>query len=311
MAPTKRTAADALLDQENLGNSNTRPSSTASTTTKDCDAIRHDIRAFIDSKQMKVGEFQRAIGVSSRSYNDFLNQVGPEKGSRSATYLNAMRFFANRGAESMPLADASASAANIALPAATATAAAATAKRARKETANTASRSGSGSRAAAAAAADANSKFDVSGIVLEGENEMKVPVFETCDRIRKKIRAHVKKQGVTKSGFLKDAAKAAMPGSEKKINPGSLDTFLKYDGALTGNSGIVFYAAYVFFEKLRIKEGKPKDDFRLTMEKIWPAGVDRERSSNGPFFCHVSERPYINEFGQLEIISNSRVRKFR
>lgn len=34
------------------------------------------IRALIDSGEMKVGEFQKAISVSSRSYLDFLGQSG-------------------------------------------------------------------------------------------------------------------------------------------------------------------------------------------------------------------------------------------
>lgn len=37
----------------------------------------------------------------------------------------------------------------------------------------------------------------------------------------------------------------------------------------------IFYAGYVFFEKKRIAEGKPKSKKRHEMEEIWPGGVDR------------------------------------
>lgn len=42
-----------------------------------------------------------------------------------------------------------------------------------------------------------------------------------------------------------------------------------YKGADTGNTSCVFYAAYVFFEKLRVQEGKPKSKHREEMEAIW------------------------------------------
>ncbi|RAK75015.1 uncharacterized protein BO72DRAFT_450109 [Aspergillus fijiensis CBS 313.89] len=118
------------------------------------------------------------------------------------------------------------------------------------------------------------------------------------------IRKHVAKPGVTKAGFLRDAAKATFPGGEKTINPGLLQVFLKQEGALVENTAIVFYAAYVFFEKLRIKNGEPKDDLRLTMEEIWPFGIEREKPVNGPWIVATGSQPYINEFGQLRVLRN-------
>ncbi|RAH84919.1 hypothetical protein BO86DRAFT_386490 [Aspergillus japonicus CBS 114.51] len=122
------------------------------------------------------------------------------------------------------------------------TTATATQKRARTATAATAGKGRGSGRAA-----DGNSEYDVSGIELEDEedDELEVPVFETCDRVRDMIRKHVERPGVTKAGFLRDAAKAAFPGGDKTINSGLLHVFLKQEGALVGNTGIVFYAAYV------------------------------------------------------------------
>ncbi|PYI14459.1 hypothetical protein BO99DRAFT_406659 [Aspergillus violaceofuscus CBS 115571] len=177
----------------------------------------------------------------------------------------------------------------------------ATQKRARTATAATAGKGRGSGRAA-----DGNSEYDVSGIELEVEedDELEVPVFETCDRVRDMIRKHVERPGVTKAGFLRDAAKAAFPGGDKTINSGLLHVFLKQEGALVGNTGIVFYAAYVFFDKLRIKNGEPKDDFRLTMEDIWPYGIEREKPVNGPWIVRAGSQPYINEFGQVRIMRN-------
>lgn len=52
-------------------------------------------------------------------------------------------------------------------------------------------------------------------------------------------------------------------------------------GALTGGRSSVFYGAYVFFEKIRVAEGKPKTQHRLDMEAFWGSqgGVSRERWS--------------------------------
>jgi hypothetical protein len=46
-------------------------------------------------------------------------------------------------------------------------------------------------------------------------------------------------------------------------------------GANQGGDNKIFYAGYVFFEKKRIAEKKPKSKKRQEMEKEWPGGVDR------------------------------------
>lgn len=61
-----------------------------------CDSVRRKIRTFIESGAMKVGEFCQEIGVSNRSYNNFLSQNGPTKGCETATYGNAWEFFKKR-----------------------------------------------------------------------------------------------------------------------------------------------------------------------------------------------------------------------
>jgi len=45
---------------------------------------------------MKVGEFQKAINVTSNSYSRFMGQNGPYKGSGSDVYMSAWAFFKKR-----------------------------------------------------------------------------------------------------------------------------------------------------------------------------------------------------------------------
>ncbi|PYI27428.1 hypothetical protein BP00DRAFT_353442 [Aspergillus indologenus CBS 114.80] len=278
----KRSSTDAQLDVIDLDaeedddphDKENRSSRGPPCVNKNCDEVRREIRDFLGAQQMTPAQFQRLIGVSAKSYRDFVGQDGPEKGARSVTFVRAKEFFRGRAEGRW---------------------------RARTATAATAGKGRGSGRAA-----DGNSEYDVSGIELEDEedDELEVPVFETCDRVRDMIRKHVERPGVTKAGFLRDAAKAAFPGGEKSINSGLLHVFLKQEGALVGNTGIVFYAAYVFFEKLRNKNGEPKDDFRLTMEDIWPYGIEREKPVNGPWIVRTGSQPYINVFGQVRIMRN-------
>ncbi|PYH93308.1 hypothetical protein BO71DRAFT_327953, partial [Aspergillus ellipticus CBS 707.79] len=239
-----------------------------------CDAIRREIRAFVASGAMTAGEFQKAIGVSARSYTEFLNQEGSEKRGRSATFVKARVFFCGEGGQGFGGGAASVIAAAAPAPAA---------KRAKKNT-----------------TAPAGPHFDVAGVHLDGEENMQVKIFDTCDVVRRKIKAHLRKQGVTQAGFLRQIAAAAIPEAGKKLNSKSLADFLSYKGPTAGSAGIIFYAAYVFFEKLRVRDGKPKNEFRHEMERIWPGGFERDNPGNSALWCGPGERPFTDKYGQLE-----------
>lgn len=107
-----------------------------------------------------------------------------------------------------------------------------------------------------------------------------VPVFDTCDTIRRKIRAFLgsaHEPPITQAAFLRAIAKATYgPDSTKTIQSGTLSSFMKKKGPLAGNTSTVYYAAYCFFEKLRVKQKKPKSKDREIMEDIWAGegGVD-------------------------------------
>lgn len=61
---------------------------------------------------------------------------------------------------------------------------------------------------------------------------------------------------------------------EKKIS--KLAAFLGKKGPAAGNTSSAFYGTYVFFEKMRIRDGKPKSEHREGMEDAW-AGLDWDR----------------------------------
>ncbi|KAF5345154.1 hypothetical protein D9758_009643 [Tetrapyrgos nigripes] len=119
---------------------------------------------------------------------------------------------------------------------------------------------------------------DLFSIHLDGDENDSVPVFNSCNVIRQKIHEHLSETGTSKAQFLRDIACAAYPNKTPtpKIQSKQLQDFLGYEGASAGNSNRVFYAAYVYFEKKRISEGKPKSAHREAMERQWPDGFFEE-----------------------------------
>ncbi|KAE8348694.1 hypothetical protein BDV28DRAFT_142936 [Aspergillus coremiiformis] len=230
----------------------------------DCNQIRRRIKNFIDSKEMKIGEFQKVLGVSSKSYNDFLKMSGQMKGSGSNTYASAHRFFHKRELQGI--------------------------KAPRKKPISK------------QAKLDTEQKYDVGAIHLPGEAEGEVPVYDTCDVVRKKIRAHLRVPNVTQAGFLREIVKTYPPHLMKKFQGNSLTRFLDMSGANAGNTSAVFYAAYVFFEKLRIRDGQPKTKFREDMERVWGrGGFDTKSPTNRSYWCRANEYVYGDEYGQMKV----------
>ena len=265
--PPKRTASAANIaednQQDNAGASIPEMSSDDERLryiTADCNQIRRQISSFIGSGEMKIGEFQKAIRVSSKSYNAFMKQRGAQAGFESETYVGAWQFFKKRELQGIKMPKR-----------------AKTSKADNEETLN---------------------KYDVSDIHLDGESDEVVPVYDTCDEIRKKIHAHLRKPGVTQANFMRHLKQISPIG----VNARGLGLFLSKKGPSAGNTSGIFYPAYVFFEKLRIKEGKPKTKFREEMEKIWRnTGMNREIPSERGVWCQGPQRPYEDEFGRISI----------
>ncbi len=49
-------------------------------------------------------------------------------------------------------------------------------------------------------------KHDLSGIELETKSDGMVPVYDTCDEVRKKINAYLKQPAMTQAAFLRAIA---------------------------------------------------------------------------------------------------------
>ncbi|RYO36253.1 hypothetical protein AA0111_g3183 [Alternaria arborescens] len=190
---------------------------------------------------MKVGEFQKEANITPDAYSRFMSQHEKDKGSKSSVYLVAWAFFKTREIQGI------------------------------KTTPNKKARSSQGP-------AQKDSVPSIDDIELDGEKDDKVPLFDTCDDVRKKINAHLKKPGVTQAAFLR-AASTSFHNPPKTLNARELSAFRSKKGALNGNTSGVFYGAYVYFEKLRIEEGKPKSKKRQEMGEIHAkdGGLDTKR----------------------------------
>ncbi|KAK0617524.1 hypothetical protein B0T14DRAFT_498525 [Immersiella caudata] len=118
--------------------------------------------------------------------------------------------------------------------------------------------------------------LDVSSVPsLEDEgDDGVVRIYDTCDTIRSKIRTLLATQRITQIAFLRAIVKATYgEDSNKVIQSVSYAAFMKQNGSSAGNASAVYYAAYVFFEKLRIKRGEAKSTERQQIERAHPDGL--------------------------------------
>ncbi|KAF3018565.1 hypothetical protein E8E14_012846 [Neopestalotiopsis sp. 37M] len=236
--------------------------------------VRGKVRRFIDSGAMKVGEFQKAIDVGSVQYYRYMNQNGTDAGSGSDMYYNAWKFFKKRELQGV------------------------------KNTAPKKAKTAATTKAAGKASGKSvPESLDVGGVTLDGEDKGPVPVYDTCDELRKKIRALLRKEDVTQAAFLREIGNSFNPF--RKIQSKQLNDFLAKKGPLDGNTSAVFYGSYVFFEKQRIKQNKPKSAMRLEMEKIYAkdGGVNITENQNRGILLRDTESAYTDKYGQTHITS--------
>ncbi|CAK1357536.1 hypothetical protein CB0940_07735 [Cercospora beticola] len=235
---------------------------------KSCNQVRGMIRRFLDSGEMKKGEFADAIRVAPNSLNRFLTQNGSMAGEANSTYGNAWRFFKRRELAGI-------------------------------KTTKKAKTSPSVSTAGAGGNNPSQTHADISTIRLPGEESRSVPIFDTCDEIRKKINAYLVNPGVTQASFCRELVAQLPAGTH--IQSKQLTDFRSKRGPRHGNTSCVFYAAYVFFEKLRLAEGKPKSKHRLEMEDYWApqGGFDIVHGHNTHYNYMNHERPYEDKLGRV------------
>ena len=149
---------------------------------------------------------------------------------------------------------------------------------------------------------------DLSTISLEGEDTESVPIYATASDMRKQIKQYLSSTKCAKTAFARELNEL-MPST--KIEVRGLDRFLKATGPKGAGHNPVFYAAYVFFEKKRVKEGKKKTAKREEMEKIWKEKGGFPRDSNNRITCCQGDRPTIDQYGRWHLIDGrTGVKKF-
>lgn len=129
-----------------------------------------------------------------------------------------------------------------------------------------------------------------------------MPVYDMCDTVRRRIRAALRRDGVTQAAFLR--AIAATYSDGRKIQNKQLNDFLSKKGPLSGNRSCIYYAAYVFFEKVRIRDSKEKDKDRLAVEKQWPGGVDTVRDCT--YVWSRADAVHIGKYGGVHSVHYGR-----
>ncbi|KAI1144266.1 hypothetical protein F5Y05DRAFT_22728 [Hypoxylon sp. FL0543] len=243
-----------------------------------CNQLRGKINKLLDSGIMKKGEFCRAIGCNANSVNTFLSKRGSMEGEFSNVYTYAWSWFKQRELAGLKMPNVN--------------------KRQKTEAA--ASNGGARSSATGNATAPLASATDISGVQLSGEDKDSVPVYDTCDEIRKKINAHLQTPGLTAAQFCRDIYAQLKQPKVKSFQSKQLSDFRGKKGPTAGCTSQVFYAAYVYFEKKRIAEGKPKSKHRLNMEKIWAkeGGFDREHDGRHGVWVMAGKRPSVDQYGQ-------------
>ena len=144
-------------------------------------------------------------------------------------------------------------------------------------------------------------EFDVSDVTLEGEDKDAVKVLDTCQDIRVKINRHLRKPGVSQAALARTLSQMYNEPNNQ-VQPRQLKRFLEKKGPSAGNTSPVFYSAYVFFEKLRVKKGAKKSQKREEMKKTHPDGMDVKFDHSWGMLCHSSERPYEDQYGKISIV---------
>ncbi|EME46216.1 hypothetical protein DOTSEDRAFT_127202 [Dothistroma septosporum NZE10] len=227
-----------------------------------CSQVRGKVRRLLDSGEVKKGEFANTIGVSPKSLNDFLGKTGQMDGAAGASYRNACEYFKEREVAGVmwPVKEATSSMSPIAL----------------------------GSSSAA---------IDVTGIRVSGEAMDAVMIFESCDEVRRKINAYLTRPGATQAAFCRNL-EAQLHTRSQKVQSKQLTDYRNKRGPTAGNTSVVYYTAYVYFEKLRLAEGRPKSKHRVQMEAQWPAGADTDRVRR-KFWCPPGARPVMDRCGKV------------
>lgn len=142
------------------------------------------------------------------------------------------------------------------------------------------------------------SAAELVNLELEGEDNDTVPIFATCDDIRKQMHEHLARPGVTQAGFGRDLSELIR---NEHVTGAHMRRFLDFKGPRGGAHSPAFYAGYVYFEKIRLRDGKKKSAKRQKLEDVWKreGGFPREGSHNVHAWCRKGESWKFDYLGQF------------
>ncbi|KAJ7169681.1 hypothetical protein C8R46DRAFT_205344 [Mycena filopes] len=104
-------------------------------------------------------------------------------------------------------------------------------------------------------------------VELDTNSDGTVPVFDFPGEVRRKIRLLLATPDFKVTHWLKEIG---------GVNSNSYGRFMKEKDKTAGAANGTFYAAYVYFEKVRIAEGKKKSAGRQKNEIDYPRGFPLE-----------------------------------
>lgn len=219
-----------------------------------CGSIRAKMNKLFDSGVMNKAEFCRATGTNSNSLNNFLKQKGTYGGSGSCVWRNAYDWFKQREVMGLKMPDP---------------------KKRRIAEAKKNEAEGKTSKGKSSSTS-VTGLPDISNIHLPDEEIDDVPVYDDCDEIRRKINAHLMTTNVTQAQFCRDLYAQFKVPTCKGIQSKQLSDFRSTKGSNCGAKSSVYYAAYVYFEKLRIAQGKPMSQHHALNMDLNPGGLPRD-----------------------------------
>jgi hypothetical protein len=106
--------------------------------------------------------------------------------------------------------------------------------------------------------------------------------------------------------FMKQHPKESNASLARRIGTPAtgLARFCERKGADKGNTSDAFYKGYIYFEKLRLAQKKPKNKDRLSMEEIWgPEGGFSigTASNNRGVWVMKGESVRMDKYGKFKI----------
>ncbi|PRP73138.1 hypothetical protein PROFUN_03452 [Planoprotostelium fungivorum] len=123
------------------------------------------------------------------------------------------------------------------------------------------------------------------------EEDGELHIYDDCNEIRRKIKAMLAK-GQKITPWLREIG---------GVNSNSYQQFMKAKGPTGGCQNRTYRAAYEYFERQRIAEGKPKSKKRLDAEAALGSSEGFSTVAVRGMWCGPGNVPVVDEYGRVSI----------